>query len=666
MSKVFELSEISTLVPTSKHQFGKWPFENFNIVQSSIFETVEKDCNCLIAASTSAGKTVISEMYGSYEIRKNKKKFLFLCPLRALANEKFYDWTDSNHHFADLKIGIFTGDYKKDNKQNEFDKFDVIIMTSEMLNHKLRTSKKNQDWVKDIGVCVVDESHLLTVEGRGDHLEAALINFSKINPECRMIFLSATLPNVHEIAEWISVSLNQKDTYIIKSKYRPCILNIHTKTYDDQSGIRASIYEMIDEACELVLRHFSDKFLIFVHAKKIGETFIEELKRKNIKAEFHNANLDKDQRQKLENKFKSDKDFRVLIATSTLAWGVNLPARRVIIAGVTRGNEVVASYDILQMVGRAGRPAFDPQGDAYILLPANRRTELEKVVLTPHNIESRMLSVSLLATYDTLAFHIVYEIYVENVKTIDDVKTWYSKTLAAFQGKKLSESILEKTISRLIMLGIIGVDDKTQDFFIKGLGKVSALFYANPYDVSNWSSNFSKLFQNPQIYDLDLSLALANTSSNLVGNLSKEDKKDMEKFLQAVSKRTTKQYPENVIKVAYLYYKIMNGRYEMRHISIYNNIKKDFPRVAEILKGIDSIAKGWNQKQFFDVLQKRMQYGVPAKFVDLIEVKGIGKVKAEKLFDNGFKNKKEVLQNLDAASKVCGLKPETLKKYLDS
>ena len=163
-----------------------------------------------------------------------------------------------------------------------------------------------------------------------------------------------------------------------------------------------------------------------------------------------------------------------------------------------------------------------------------------------------------------------------------------------------------------------------------------------------------------------MSLALANTSSNLVGNLSKEDKKDMEKFLQAVSKRTTKQYPENVIKVAYLYYKIMNGRYEMRHISIYNNIKKDFPRVAEIIKGIDSIAKGWNQKQFFDVLQKRMQHGVPAKFVDLIEVKGIGKVKAEKLFDKGFKNKKEVLQNLDAASKVCGLKPETLKKYLDS
>jgi len=665
MSQTIELIEVNNLVATSNHKFAKWPFENFNIVQSSIFETIEKDCNCLIAASTSAGKTVISEMYGSYEIRKNRKKFLFLCPLRALANEKYYDWTHASHHFSDLKIGIFTGDYKKDNKLNDFDSFDVIIMTSEMLNHKLRTSKKNQDWVKNIGVCVVDESHLLTVEGRGDHLEAALMNFSTINPQCRMVFLSATLPNVHEIAEWMSVSLNQKPTYIIKSKYRPCVLNIHTKTYDDQSGVRSSIYEMIDEACELVLRHFSDKFLIFVHAKKIGETFVEELKRKNIKAEFHNANLDKDQREKLETKFKSDKEFRVLVATSTLAWGVNLPARRVIIAGVTRGNEVVPSYDVLQMIGRAGRPAFDPQGDAYILFPANRRTELEKVVLTPQNIESRMLAISALTTYDTLAFHIVYEIHVENVKNIDDIKTWFSKTLASFQNKKLSDSILEKTVSRLVMLGIIGIDDATQSFFIKGLGKVSALFYANPYDVANWSSNFNKLFQNQQIYDIDLSLALANTSSNLVGNLSKEDKNEMEKFLSAISKRSTKQYPENVLKIAFLYYKIMNGRYEARHISVYKNLQNDFPRVSEILKGIDSIAKGWNQKQFFDVLQKRMQHGVPAKLVDLIEVKGIGKIKAEKLYEKGFKNKKDVLQKLEEASKVCGLKPDTLKKYCD-
>jgi replicative superfamily II helicase len=60
-----------------------------------------------------------------------------------------------------------------------------------------------------------------------------------------------------------------------------------------------------------------------------------------------------------------------------------------------------------------------------------------------------------------------------------------------------------------------------------------------------------------------------------------------------------------------------------------------------------------------------MQHGVPAKLVDLIEVKGIGKIKAEKLYEKGFKNKKDVLQKLEEASKVCGLKPDTLKKYCE-
>lgn len=662
MSEVIELTEQSEQVPTSNFAWAKWPFDFFNIVQSSIYQTIDQDCNCLVAASTSAGKTVISEMYGSFEIRKNKKKFLFLCPLRALANEKYYDWTNPEHHFSDLKVGIFTGDYKKDNKDTQFDDFDIIIMTSEMLNHKLRTSKKNQAWMQDVGVIVVDESHLLTVEGRGDHLEAALVNFSQKSPSTRIVFLSATLPNVDEIAGWMSSFLNGKKTFVIKSKYRPCVLKIHSKVYDDQSGVRAALYEMIDEGCELVLKHYSDKFLVFVHAKKIGEAFIQEFARRNIKAEFHNANLDKDGRHKLEQDFKNNKDFRVLVATSTLAWGVNLPARRVIIAGVNRGNEIVPSYDILQMLGRAGRPAYDPQGDAYILFPESRRSVLEKVVLTPQNIESRMLSVSLLGTYDTLAFHLVYEIYAENIKTIEHVKMWYSKTLAAYQSKKINDDVLEKTVAKLVNIGILAFENNV--YTVTGLGKVSALFYANPFDVANWSANFNKLFKNPQILDLDLCLALSSTTSNLIGNLSKEDKKDMEKFLEAVSKKTTKQYPENVLKISYLYYKLLNGRYEVRHVSLYRTLQNDFPRVVEILKGIDTFAKGWNQKVFFNTLQKRIQHGVPARLVDLIEIKGIGKVKAEKLYDSGFQTKSKILTDLKKASQICGVKEETLLKNI--
>jgi Lhr-like helicase len=207
MNNIINLAESESTFPTSSFPYAKFPFDNFNKVQASLLSVVEKDCNILIATATSSGKTVMAEMFGSYELRKNNKKLLFLCPLRALANEKFYDWTNSSYHFSDLKIGIFTGDFKKDNKGDLSD-LDIIIMTSEMLNHKLRSASSKTDWIKNIGVICIDESHLLTVPGRGDHLESAIMNFSKINCNSRFVLLSATLPNVDEVASWIGKSIN--------------------------------------------------------------------------------------------------------------------------------------------------------------------------------------------------------------------------------------------------------------------------------------------------------------------------------------------------------------------------------------------------------------------------------------------------------------------------
>jgi replicative superfamily II helicase len=151
----------------------------------------------------------------------------------------------------------------------------------------------------------------------------------------------------------------------------------------------------------------------------------------------------------------------------------------------------------------------------------------------------------------------------------------------------------------------------------------------------------------------------------MVGNLSKDDKVQMQKFIEAVQSKD-KNYPENVIKTAYIYYKILNGKYESRHISIYNNLKNDFPRVAEILKGIDSLAKNWKQKDFLKTLSKRMQYGVPAKLVDLIEIKGVGKIKAEKLYAQGFASREQIVNRIDEAAKVCGIKKETLLKNIST
>ena len=72
--KIIPLSDAASPVSTSAFEYASFPFSEFNIVQSVLLPIVEKDCNILIASATSSGKTVMSEMFGSYEIRKNKKK----------------------------------------------------------------------------------------------------------------------------------------------------------------------------------------------------------------------------------------------------------------------------------------------------------------------------------------------------------------------------------------------------------------------------------------------------------------------------------------------------------------------------------------------------------------------------------------------------------------
>jgi replicative superfamily II helicase len=200
-------------------------------------------------------------------------------------------------------------------------------MSTEMLNHRSRNYKAEQnEWLKDVGTLVIDESHLLTVPGRGDHLEVGLMKFTEINPNARLVLLSATMPNVEEIAEWVSYALTKKDTFCLRSKYRPCPLNTHYESYydgyrkyDDIEG------EKVSKALDIIEYYDQDKFLVFAHTKRTGELMKQACKLAGIPCEFHNANLEKKDRIALEQKFRTDPKLRVIVATPTLAWGLNMP-----------------------------------------------------------------------------------------------------------------------------------------------------------------------------------------------------------------------------------------------------------------------------------------------------------------------------------------------------
>jgi replicative superfamily II helicase len=667
---IIELEDQNNLVETSSYpNYAKFPFEKFNPVQSRIFEIFKEDCNVVIAAQTSAGKTICSEIIMAQEIRERGGKAMYLAPLRALAKEKIDDWTDEKHHFADLNLSICTGDYVlTDKRKKELEDSNIIIMTSEMLNSKCRNYKsESNDWLKQVGTIVVDESHLLTVPSRGDHLEVGLMKFTKIAPNCRIVFLSATMPNVNEIAEWVCNILTKRKTFLINSKYRPCPLSIHYEEYEDVGTYEMKEEAKIDKAVDILRENKDDKFLIFVHTKNTGEKVKKHLQQIGIDCEFHNADLEKEKRHDVETKFRTGK-LRAIIATSTLAWGLNLPARRVIITGVHRGTSEVDTYDIFQMAGRAGRVGYDPKGDVHILVPQSKSDEHIDRLSVPQNINSQLLNYigeEDNPHYKTLAFHLVSEIHHGEIKTIEDIHEWYERSLARYQSVDLDDSVVDKTIELLIQVGAIKQADGKYE--ATSIGKVSSMFYYSPFDVSDLRRNFRFLFmKNLENNDYALSIALGNIDSIRMGFVTKNEKEEMSDYHDIIKKSFGDVYLDSSIKGGYAYYCLLRGLDLGPFNSLGRGIQLDFERTASVLNALDSMAAKWNKRNFFNTLSLRVSYGVRAELVNLCRIPNIGKARAEKLFSAGFRNPSDLVGRFEQVKKTLNMKDEKIAEIIEA
>lgn len=667
MPSITKVYDQLDLVETSKFPYAKWSFEKFNPIQSRVMDFYDKQCNALIAASTSSGKSLIAEQFLSHEIRVKKGKGIYLVPLRALAQEKIDQWTDKNYHFNDIKISICTGDYRlTKSRMDELNDADLIIMTSELLNHRLRNIKsENSDFLKEVKTIIVDESHLIGSENRGNHLEVGLMKFTEINPTARVVFLSATMPNVDQLAEWLSYSLNKQETYVINSNFRPVPLNVHYETYDD-SPKRYDLVEenKVEAALDIIEDYPDDKFIVFAHTKRSGETMKNMLVANGIAAEFHSADLDKDKRVDLERRFRTDKKLRVVVATSTLAAGINMPARRVIILGVHRGLSEVEPQDIKQECGRAGRLGLDSKGDAYILVPDSQEQHYRNKLKNIPPIESQLLEKSG-DHYKSLAFHLVSEIHHESIKTNEDIHNWYKRSLAYFQSKDLQDKIVDETVDLLQKRGVIRLEDNI--WKTTAIGAISSLFYFPPIDVADLRVNFWDLFNNNyQDDDYRISIALGNMDSQKFMVVSKAEKDEMSVYSNRIKSMAGKyNYPDGAIKAGYCYYCLLNGNNSQFMSPLIRNYQFDFNRLSQVLMAIDGMSAKWGQTGYFQNLEARIQNGVPAHLVNLCKIPNIGKVRAKKLYENNIKNIDDFL-NISPIKlqKMLNLKEDIVQKMI--
>ena len=375
----------------------------------------------MAAIPTASGKTFIAEL----AMLTAEGPALYIVPLRALAREKYETFSK----LPDVDVGVSTGDF--DATEEELAENDVVVATSEKVDSAIRNGAK---WVERLACVVVDEVHLLGADGRGPTLEVTLATLQRRAPGVQIVALSATIANPGEVADWL-------DADLVETRWRP--VDLRTGVYadgrvafDDGHDLSVAVPDGADdtEATAALVADAVDaggQSLAFVRSRREAEALATRLAEDGYgSAEsladdvregatetgerladcvragvaFHHAGLQSDHRAAVENAFR-DRDLAVICATPTLAAGVNVPARRVVVRDQQRytgsGMEWLPVLEVHQMCGRAGRPHLDPYGEAVLVGDGESADDLRAryVEADPEAVESKLRDRGALRTH---------------------------------------------------------------------------------------------------------------------------------------------------------------------------------------------------------------------------------------------------------------------------
>ncbi|OPY37468.1 MAG: putative ski2-type helicase [Methanoregula sp. PtaU1.Bin051] len=346
--------------------------------------------NLLVAIPTASGKTLIAEMAMHRHIAQGGK-CLYIVPLKALASEKYAEFSGKG-----VRVGISTGDF--DRRDDRLGKNDIIVATSEKVDSLLRNRTA---WLAGITLLVIDEVHLVDSPDRGPTLEMVIAKMRYKSPSLQLLALSATIGNPQTLAGWL-------DAELVTSTWRPVDLRQGVFCGDVirfRDGIRkVPVVSRNYDDLNLCLDTLAEggQCLVFVSSRKNAEAFAKRaasaIKRENDElaacaakisaiaetelektlavcvakgAAFHHAGLRREARTIVEEGFRKGL-IGCISSTPTLAAGLNLPARRVVIRDYLRYNAgegmlPIPASEYHQMAGRAGRPHLDPYGEAILI-----------------------------------------------------------------------------------------------------------------------------------------------------------------------------------------------------------------------------------------------------------------------------------------------------------
>ena len=633
----------------------------------------------LVTTPTASGKTLIAMMAILKAVEKGMKA-VYLTPLRALASEKYDDLKileKLDLGGSKIRVTVATTDY--DSSGNELAGADVIVLTNEKMDTLFR---HNAEWLGNVGIFVSDEVHLIGDRERGPTLEMMLTKIRRNYPQSQVVALSATVANSDEIADWLGCKLVESDwrpTKLVEGVYEYGAVKMSdgSKFKVESSGVSSAVdlaidsfngggqalifaetrkraaslaakavdgvYKRLDKAARELAAGASADILARGDDSELTKT-LAQLVAKGVA--FHHAGLGPSSRRIVEDSFKKG-IIKILTATPTLAAGVNLPARRVVIASILRydsdygGSVPISVLEYKQLCGRAGRPKYDAFGEAIIVSERDVNAEelYDHYVLgSPEPLRSQLSNDS------AIRFHLLSAIATMPGLKKPEIHDLFAGTLFARQYRSATvEFKVESALEYLEQEEL--VKSKNGRYISTEFGKRTSLLYIDPITavafrtalervervegkhtigflhlISGSPDFYPKLSLRKKDYD-ELSLMIRDRGKELLYDLSEYD--------------CTRSFWALCEWIEETSEKILSDKMGVepgdmhRMVEMTDWLAYSLYEVAKILRRGDILPELYN-------LRTRIRYGVKEELLPLVALEGIGRVRARSLYAAGI------------------------------
>lgn len=636
--------------------------------------------NIVMSIPTASGKSLVAYMTIAQQLLTKGGKALYIVPLRALAREKYEEL--QSFETLGFSIALATGDL--DDSDTRLSRYDIIVCTSEKADSLLR---HKVEWIHELTVLVLDEIHLIHDPTRGPTLEVIIAHIKSLHPATQLIALSATIKNAVELADWL-------DAKLICSDWRPVILKegvffddciqyndgskqllsvdpkkiipglVHDALASDGQVLvfvnnrrsTVSLAKQLISCIEKTLskqqknsleHHIQSLETDLSETTSVGKTLVHCIKHG---VAFHHAGLNSAQRKCVEKGFK-DHSIQCIVATPTLAAGVNIPARRVIIRDLWRyegqmGMQPIPVLEYKQQAGRAGRPQYDSEGEAITI--ASKQSQRD-TIWYDYILGDTEAIYSKLGSQPALRMHILSALATGFATDDKSIMSFIESTFFAYQTDISSyEQKIEEAIEFLIENEFIHTDNntytptlfgtKTSSLYIDPLSAVELkrfLEHANPAYINDFSYLYS-VCTTPDIRSLYL-----RRNDGWVEDIVEQQK---QYFALPIPDPATPAYEWFLsdVKTASVLHDWITETTEDTIVNKYDIGPGDIHTLVEnaewLLHALREYARMYQFQlvpSISDVLL-RVQYGCQKELLNLVQLKGIGRVRARALHAAGF------------------------------